>query len=106
MLTLKIMGPENKADSEPDKDHRLIGGIQEVRFRRTVATKHEESQLELDAPPQGQAWTVCLAEVKFPEDNVLANYLLNGNCYVLNDDGQTVDTYWPRNKLVDISEAA
>ncbi len=99
MLTLKIMSGESKADSDPDKDYCIIGGIKQITFRCARATEYECNVLNLAEAPEGKEWSVCLAECTFFDTNIVSNYLLNGNCYVLNDQGQTVDTYWPRNTL-------
>ncbi len=102
MLTLKIMSDENRADCEPDKNYQIIGGIKKIKFRRIHATKYERGLCKLSETPEGKVWSVCVAECTFPDTHILSTYLLMGNCYVLNDQGQTVDTYWPRNKLVDV----
>ncbi len=103
MLTLKIMSDKNCGDCEPepDKNYRIIGGIKEIEFRRIYATKYERTMLDLADAPEGKEWIVCLAECSFPDIPISSNYLLTGHCYILNDQGQTVDTYWPRPKLVD-----
>ena len=101
MLTLKIMSAENKADSDPDKEYRIIGGIKEIRIRRTRATKHECKVLGLKCllgvlgpQRQIQEWSVCIAECSFPDAGVPSNYLLDGNCYVLNDEGHSRRRYF------------
>jgi hypothetical protein len=93
MLTLKIM-------SGKDKNYRIIGGIKEIKFCRILATKYECGLFNLSETPKGKVWTVCVAECTFPDTDISSTYLLTGYCYVLNNQGQTVDTYRPENKLV------
>ncbi len=99
MLTLKIMSEENRADCEPDKDYIIIGDIREIKFHRTHATDYERNLLGLRDAPEGEVWSVAVAECSFPGTGILSTYLLSGNCFVMNDQGQTAGTYWACNKV-------
>ena len=107
-LTLKIMADENRSDCDLDTEYLIVGGVKEIRFQQIIATAHERSILGLKCllghlgdKEQIQEWSVCVAECTFPDSDVVEHFLLTGHCYVINDQGQTVDTYWPRNKVVD-----
>ena len=104
MFTLKIMSAEDKPDSDKDKEYRLIGDLKEVRFKRSWATRYDCAQLGLPEPLRGKVQTVCMAVCELPS-GASATYLLTGNCYVLNDEGKTVDSYWPVNRVVDEVDA-
>ncbi len=103
-LTLKIMAVENDLDTS----RQIIGGIKEIRFTRIIATGHERAILGLKSlfgilgdKGQIQEWSVCVAECTFPDSCVVEHFLLTGKCYVMNEHGQTIDTYWPTSDVVD-----
>lgn len=104
MFTLKIMGLGDKLDSDLSKEYRLISDVREVRFKRSWSAEHDRTQLGLREPPRGKVQTVCVAVCESPS-GAIATYLLTGLCYVLNDEGKTVDIYCPVISVVDEADA-
>lgn len=93
MLILKIMSIEDYADADPCKGFRLITGVRDVRFYTRCADDHEKSQMRFKG--EGDLF-VSLAHCTLVEDNREEEYLLTGNCYVLNDRGKTIESFWAR----------
>lgn len=73
MLTLKFMGHENFPDADSRKSHMLIHNVDSVNFTR---------------PPNSKP----LALVTFTTGDQ-EEFKLDGNVYVLNHDGKTIDTF-------------
>lgn len=71
-MYLKLMGPENAPDDDSRKGARIISGVEEVQFSRGA---------------QGNA----VAEVLL-SDGARKLIPLEGNAYVMNSDGKTIDS--------------
>ena len=72
-MFLKIMSGENAPDGDSRKSFRLLDNVTMVDFRRG---------------PQG----IALAHVAF-ETGPAENFEPGGNCYLLNDDGDTIASF-------------
>lgn len=70
-MFLKLMGGENMADREPGKPYRMIE-CREVSFERGAEG--------------GLGWA------RIDDGQVIP---LEGNAYILNSAGKTVDSFWP-----------
>lgn len=79
-MYLKMMGDENAPDRDSRKAHQILAGVNTVKFVRVG---------EGQGPRVG-----CFAFVGF-EGGGEAEYDLVGNCYVMNDKGDTIDSFGP-----------
>ena len=98
MLILKIMSNQDYADADPRKEFRLIASVLDVQFSTATATEYEKSVLGYNSDDQFQVSYAC-CNVSDPA--ILGGkreeiYLLTGNCYVLNDRGKTIESFWAR----------
>lgn len=71
-MYLKLMGPEDLADSDSRKTFRMASGVADVSFVRNAQS--------------------CEAIVLY-EDGQREAFPLEGNVYVLNDSGKTVSSF-------------
>ena len=92
MLILKIMSGEDLADDNPSKPYRLIADVVNVDFYTATATQSERARLGYDE--EGPDVLAHHARIHHPQGGV-SRYLITGNVYVMNDRGDTIDTYWP-----------
>lgn len=79
-MYLKMMGDENAPDGDSRKSHQILAGVISVSFVRV-----NEDQ----GPRVG-----CFAFVRF-DDGSDEEYSLSGNAYVMNDKGDTIDSFGP-----------
>ncbi len=71
MLLLKLMGPENCPDDDSRKTHRILSDVVAVNFHRNPAP---------------------MAVVTFKDDET-HEFDLDGNVYVMNENGKTVSSF-------------
>lgn len=76
-VTVKVMSPEDAADDDSRKSHRLFTDIREVHFERK---------------PDGTPW-LTLRRSGFDADDEATAFEPEGNVYVMNDGGRTVTTF-------------
>lgn len=79
-MYLKMMGDENAPDGDTRKAHQILAGVVSVKFVRVGE----------DQGPR----TGCFAFVVF-DDGDDEEYELCGNAYVMNDKGDTIDSFGP-----------
>ena len=75
-MYLKLMSSENASDSDSRKQHRILSNIDLIDFNRE---------------PDGKAF----ATVKFTDSDEMERFNLDGNAYVMNDDGETISSFGP-----------
>ena len=98
MLILKIMSNQDYADADPRKEFRLVANVLDVQFITAAATEYEKSMLGYEGDGSFQ---VSYASCNVSDSAILGGkreetYLLTGNCYVLNDRGKTIESFWAR----------
>lgn len=72
-MYLKLMSHENLPDGDPSKTYRLLDHVTSASFFR------EE--------------TGVTVTVWFNDDTPTETFLLQGNTYILNDQGKTIDSF-------------
>lgn len=92
MLILKMMSNQDLADDCPSKEFRLIAGVRNVHFYNP----------SIEGEPPVLDSRCFVVQVPFVEyetvDGIFGEAVLTGNCYVLNDRGRTIETFWAREK--------
>lgn len=78
-MFLKVMSPENAADDDSRKTYRLYGGIKVVEFER------------IECPDE--LGFKAYAHVVYDDDSMSESIIVNGNAYVMNDDGKTISSF-------------
>ena len=101
MLILKIMSNQDLADDDPRKEFKLVAGVKSVSFYHQSATSFEKSQLGFVGEGDLEvSFARCTVFGPHPmtgiECSTEETYLLTGNCYVLNDRGKTIESFWAR----------
>lgn len=96
MLVLKIMHDENLPDNDPAKHFSLVAGVSSVRFIEDEATAYERSLFERSGTGNLMV-QFAMCEM---EGGGSQRFLLSGNCYVMNDRGRTIETFWGREREV------
>jgi len=98
MLILKIMSNQDYADADPSKGFKLIADVLNVDFVTGVATEYEKSIMGYERLDD---LIVSFVNCVVSDSTILGgrreeSHLLTGNCYVLNDRGKTVESFWAR----------
>lgn len=98
MLILKIMSNLDCADADPSKGFQLISNVLNVKFTTAMATEHEKSLMKYEGDDD---LIVSFADCTVSDSNSSyehhsETHLLTGNCYVLNDRGKTIESFWAR----------
>lgn len=99
MMILKIMSNQDLADADPSKEFLLVANVVRVRFYTDEATTFEKSEMnyEKDAPEPLMVSFAHAVIADFSPDGLHdERHLLTGNCYVLNDRGKTIESFWAR----------
>lgn len=77
-MILKLMSNENLPDDDAKKAFTIIANVNEVKFH-TLGTGERALYVQYDVPNQ-----------ELPGEE----FVLNGNAYLMNDNGKTVQTFW------------
>ncbi len=98
MLVLKIMSAQDLADADPRKEFTLVSDVVNVNFYTDKASNYEKTQLGFEG---GGDLTVSFARCLIADSGIPGGrreitHLLTGNCYVLNDRGKTIESFWAR----------
>lgn len=80
-MYLKLMSGENASDDDSRKQYILLSGVKSVEFHRDDPDGREK--LPLSGP---------MAAVEF-ENGDSRWYPVNGNCYLMNDQGKTISSF-------------
>jgi len=90
------MSNQDYADDDPRKEYRLVSGVLDVQFSTAIATEYEKSVLEYkgDGPFQASYAYCNVSDTSTFGGKREETYLLTGNCYVLNDRGKTIESFW------------
>ena len=73
MLVVKLMGPENLSDGSSQKTYRLLANVATVNFKRG----------------NGKSFI----ELSYIGDDEVFEFELEGNVYIMNEDGKTISSF-------------
>lgn len=96
MLVLKIMHDEDLADDDSRKHFTLVSNVSSVRFVQDPVTEYERTFFKNPKPEEFSAQFAVCEMV----GGGTHRYIVTGNCYVMNDRGRTIETFWGREREV------
>ena len=96
-MILKIMSNQDLADADPSKEFLLVANVVRVRFSTDKATNFEKNEHGFTGDGDLIVSFAHAVIADFSPDGLHdERHLLTGNCYVLNDRGKTIESFWSR----------
>lgn len=79
-MLIKIMSNEDIADDNSSKDCLIVSGVTSVKYHKNIPTTEAILTLSYEKPIEGL---------------VKEDFVLNGNAYLMNDNGKTIQSFYP-----------